>query len=31
MNIIKLIKKAYQEIRQYQEYERRSSVLNRKI
>lgn len=31
MNIIKLIKKAYQEIRQYQEYERRSSVLNRKM
>ena len=29
--IIKMLKKAYEEIRQYEEYERRSSVLNRKI
>ena len=31
MNIIKLIKKAYQEIKEYQEYERRSSILDRKM
>lgn len=30
MNIIKIIKKAFSEIKQYQEYERRSTLLNRK-
>lgn len=29
--IIKMLKKAYEEIKTYEEYERRSSVLNRKI
>ena len=28
--VIQLLKKAYKEIRTYQEYERRSSVLDRK-
>ena len=31
MKIIKILRKAYEEIKEYQEYERRSSVLNRKI
>lgn len=31
MSILKIIKKAYNEIKQYQEYERRSTLLNRKM
>lgn len=31
MSILKIIKKAYNEIKQYQEYERRSTLLNRKV
>lgn len=29
--IIRILKKAYKEVKQYEEYERRSSVLNRKM
>lgn len=28
--IIQILKKAYKEVKQYEEYERRSSILNRK-
>ena len=29
--VIQILKKAYKEIKEYEEYERRSSILNRKV